>query len=35
MGLNLPIAVSDAFGGKDDAGRFAHPANMRRESADL
>jgi hypothetical protein len=28
VGLDLPIAIGDAFGGKDDAGRFAHPANI-------
>jgi hypothetical protein len=32
MSLNLPIAIGDALAGKDDAGGFVHPANMRPES---
>jgi hypothetical protein len=31
MGLNLPIVIGDTLAGKDDAGGFFHPTNMRSE----
>jgi hypothetical protein len=34
VGFNLPIAIGDALRGKDDAGRFAHSANMTPNRAD-